>query len=128
MRKVCTTKPWVFWLSSSISVTRALKGCMVTLNDRSMNRNTSAPISSGAKASSLGQLGIRNRARVEMTAPKSMYGRRRPSFVQVPSENMPMIGCTTKPASGAASQKRLRLERSAPKDLSRPEVLLFCSE
>ena len=72
MRKVWITNPSVFWESSSISVTRALNGCIVMLKDRSMNRRMRAPIASGANASSVGQFGISRRAMVEMMAPPRM--------------------------------------------------------
>ena len=92
MRKVWTTYPSVFCESSSMSATRARNGCMVTLKERSMKRRMNAPIARGAIARSTGQFGIRSRAMVEMTAPPRMYGIRRPNLVQVPSENMPMMG------------------------------------
>ena len=105
MRKVWITNPSVFCESSSISVTRALNGCIVMLKDRSMNRRMRAPIASGANARSVGQFGMRRRAMVEMMAPPRMYGILRPNLVQVPSENIPTIGWMMSPAIGAASQK-----------------------
>ena len=88
-----------------MSATSALKGCIVTLKERSMKRRMNAPIASGANARRVGQLGISINAIVEINAPPSMYGMRLPNLVQVPSENMPTIGWMTMPANGAASQK-----------------------
>ena len=72
IRKVCTTYPRVFCESSSMSATSARKGCIVTLNERSMKSRMKAPMASGAKASRRGQLGMSIRAIVEMTAPPRM--------------------------------------------------------
>ncbi len=88
-----------------MSATKARNGCMVTLNDKSMNNRMNAPIASGAKANSNGALGIKASASAETTAPPRMNGMRRPQRVQVPSENNPTMGWMTSPATGAASQK-----------------------
>ncbi len=70
-----------------------------------MNSRMNAPIANGAKANNNGALGIRAKARAEMTAPPRMNGPRRPKRVQVPSEKSPTMGWMTRPATGAASQK-----------------------
>ena len=70
-----------------------------------MNSRMKAPMASGAKASSLGQLGMSSSASAEISDPPRMKGMRRPQRVQVPSEKSPTMGWTIMPASGAASQK-----------------------
>ena len=52
-----------------MSATSARKGCIVTLNDKSMNSRMKAPMASGAKASSLGQLGMSTSASAEISDP-----------------------------------------------------------
>ena len=128
IRKVWTTYPLVFWLSGSMSDTSERKGCIVTLNDRSIKRRIRAPIRSGANARSFGQFGMSIRATVEMTAPARIKGLRRPSLVHESSDSIPMMGWMTIPAIGAASQKRLSWLTSAPRELKMVEVLEFWRE
>lgn len=55
-----------------MSATRARKGCIVTLNERSMKSRMKAPMARGAKASSRGQLGMRANASAETIEPPRM--------------------------------------------------------
>ena len=72
-----------------------------------MNNNINAPKNTGGIiAATNSELGIKNIAIAETIAPPRINGIRRPNFVHVRSLDIPIIGCTIKPAIGAASQNK----------------------
>jgi hypothetical protein len=71
---------------------------------------------------------MKNMAAADTIAPPRIKGTRLPSLVQVLSLLRPTMGCTIRPAIGAASQKRLRSWGSAPMAERILLVLAFCRE
>ena len=59
----------------------------------------------GKRFAKFPELGMKNIAKAEIIDPRRINGIRLPRRVQVLSLESPIIGCTTKPAKGAASQK-----------------------
>ena len=79
---------------------------MVILKEVSINNNITAPKTKGGnRLVKFPAFGIKNIAKAEIIAPTKIKGILRPNRVQVLSLDRPIIGCTIKPANGAASQK-----------------------
>ena len=102
---------------------------MVTLKEVSINNNIVAPkINAGNNVAKCSELGIKNIASADTIQPPSINGILLPSLVHVLSLDIPTIGCTIKPATGAANQNKLRLCGSAPIAERILLVFAFCKE
>jgi len=101
--------PLLRWLSGTISLTNALKGCIVTLKEVSISNNMVAPNKSGGSSSAkCSEFGMKNMANAETKEPPKIKGILLPMRVQVLSLDIPTMGCTINPARGAANQNKLK--------------------
>ena len=71
-------------------------------------------------------LGNRHITATANAAPMKRYGIRRPKRVQVRSERLPTIGCTSIPISGGRIQKKLSEWGSAPRVLNILDIFADC--
>jgi hypothetical protein len=71
---------------------------------------------------------MKNIASADTMQPPSIKGILLPSLVHVLSLDIPTMGCTIKPATGAANQNKLRLCGSAPIAERILLVFAFCKE
>ena len=108
INRLCTAKPWVRCCSGRRSDTNARNGSMLIFTDPSRTHRRPAAIQSEEEC------GINTSAIEARTAPIRKYGRRRPSRHQVRSLMCPMMGCTRRPVSGAASHSKGSEASSAP--------------
>ena len=95
------------------------------LSDASSIQSIAAANSSGAPKAGLN--GIRKSAMADRMAPVRKYGRRRPRRFQVRSERWPMIGCTSRPVSGAATHSAGRSSMLDPSVWKTRLMFEFCS-
>ena len=85
-------------------------------------------MSGGSNRVKCSELGIKNMAAAETMEPPKINGMRLPNLVQVLSLEAPTMGCTIKPASGAASQNKLKSSILSPMADKMRLVLAFCKE
>ncbi len=98
IKKLCMVNPRARCSSGSMSATKARNGSMLILMEASRIQRRPAAIHNAELN------GMRTRAHELRIAPVRKKGRRLPKGPQVLSLQCPIIGCTSKPVSGAASQ------------------------